>query len=251
MLGFIISPAKKMNVVEGPPDVAGLPRFMDRTQELMRLIQSLSYEEAKELWRCRDNLAQLNYDRFASMDLHAGTTAAVIAYEGLQYQHLNPMVMSGDELAWLGQHLRILSGFYGIVAPFDGVVPYRLEMGSKLVVGTARNLYEYWGSSLCDSLCEEFDGLVNLASVEYSKSVIPWAKERGLSVTTCLFGTIGKNDRLVQRATESKAARGAFVRWCAERQVSEVVELRSFGERHFALDEARSNEQTLTFVKGS
>ncbi|MDO4537973.1 MAG: peroxide stress protein YaaA [Coriobacteriales bacterium] len=249
MLGFIISPAKKMNVVEGPPYVAGLPRFMDRTQELMQAIQALSYKQAKELWRCSDKLAQLNYERFSHMDLHEDLTAAVIAYEGLQYQHLNPGVMSEKELAWLGDHLRILSGFYGVLAPFDGVVPYRLEMGSKFALGKARNLYEWWGPVLCDALCEEYSGIVNLASVEYSKAVTPWAKERELPVLTCLFGSVDKSGKLVQRSTMAKAARGCFVRWCAERNVRKTEDLKSFSERGYALDKAHSNEQTLAFVK--
>ena len=243
----IVSPAKKMNVVDGPPAVTAAPRFLQRTETLMRAMQALSYDEAKALWKCSDKLARLNYDRFAHMDLHHDCTAAVAAYEGIQYQHLAPQVMSEDQLAWLNDHLRILSGFYGVLRPFDGVVPYRLEMQARLAVDGAQNLYEFWGDTLARDLAQHADSVVNLASVEYAKSVLPWAEAADLRVLTCVFGEL-REGRFVQRATEAKAARGTFVRWCAEHDVQDLDELRAFDERGYALDESRSNAQRLVFV---
>lgn len=126
-LRFIISPAKKMRVVDAPPWPVREPRFLDRTERLMRAVQALSREEAKALWACSDRLANLNFERFASMELSGSTTAAVISYEGIQYTHMAPEVMSEQQLSWLDEHLRILSGFYGVLRPLDGVVPYRLR----------------------------------------------------------------------------------------------------------------------------
>lgn len=244
----IVSPAKKMNVVEGPPAVVSTPQFIERTQQIMHAVQALGYDEAKALWKCSHKLAQLNYERFAHMDLHSNLTAAVIAYEGIQYQHLSPQVMSENQLAWLGEHLRILSGFYGVLRPFDGVVPYRLEMQARLAVGDAQNLYEYWGDALARSLARNANTVVNLASVEYAKAVLPWAEKTGLSVLTCVFGEL-REGRFVQKATEAKAARGTFVRWCAERDADDLNELRAFDERGYALDESRSSADKLVFVR--
>lgn len=244
---MIVSPAKKMNVVEGPPYVADTPRFLSQTERLMHAVQALTYDEAKGLWKCSDKLATLNYERFRQMDLTRNTTAAILAYEGIQYQHLSPQVMSEQELAFLDSHLRILSGFYGVLRPCDGVVPYRLEMQAKLVVDESRDLYEYWGTSLAEALADETDTLVNLASVEYAKAVIPHAHAAGLRVITCLFGqTVGQ--RFVQRATEAKAARGTFVRWCAERGVENQDDFRAFSERGYRLDENRSTPDNLVFI---
>ena len=248
-LGMIISPAKKMNVVEGPPYVRELPAFRDKTERLMSVVQGLSLDEAQHLWACSDRLAALNYERFAHMDLDRDTTAAVIAYEGIQYQHLAPAVMDEAALAYLGAHLRILSGFYGVVRPFDGVVPYRLEMQAKLAVDGCRNLYEYWGNDLAVALAHEFDLLINLASVEYAKAVVPHAEPLGLPVLTCLFGSVRKDGAFVQRATEAKAARGTFVRWCAEHQIEDASALAGFDERGYALDVTRSDDTTLVFVR--
>ena len=250
---FIISPAKKMNVLDAPPYAQGVPVFLQKTEELMREIQRLSREEAKELWRCSDKLADLNYERFRSMDLRGQTTAAVMSYEGIQYQHLAAQVMDEGCLMWLQEHLRILSGFYGVLLPLDGVVPYRLEMQAKLVTREAVDLYGFWGSSLFDELVRErCSCIVNLASQEYAKAVVPYAARCGVRVITCLFCVVRPSDgKLVQRATEAKAARGAFVRWCAEHGVRTPEELRFYDERAYVLDDARSTDDVLVFVKTS
>ena len=251
-LRIITAPAKKMRVVDAPPWPVREPAFLERTERLMRAIQALSLDEAQALWACSDRLAQLNYERFQQMDLARDTTAAVISYEGIQYQHMAPEVMEEGQLAWLDEHLRILSGFYGMLRPLDGVVPYRLEMQARLAVDGARDLYGFWGSALYDALAAELGAegtIVNVASVEYARAVTPWVRDDGPQVLTCLFGEV-RNGRLRQASTEAKAARGTFVRWCAEQGVGGVEELRGFDQRGYALDEPRFDGQTLVFVRG-
>ena len=255
-LGFIVSPAKKMNVVEGPPFAEGTPAHLARTEELFAALHDLSYDEAKTLWCCSDRLAEQNYARLHETQLADARTAAVVAYEGIQYQHLAAQVMSDDELAYLGDHLRILSGFYGILHPFDAVVPYRLEMQARLAMPACgarpatKNLYEWWGDTLAQSLAAEFDTIVNIASVEYAKAVTPYLPGLGLRTITCLFGTLRPKDgKLIQRSTEAKAARGTFMRWCAEHHAEQASDLSSFNERAYHLHEDLSTEDTLVFVK--
>ena len=248
-LRFIISPAKKMRSQDAPPWPEREPAFLERTAELMRAVQALTRDEAQALWACSDQLADLNYERFCTMDLARGTTSAALAYEGIQYTHLAAGIMSEGELAWLDEHLRILSGFYGILRPLDGVVPYRLEMQAHLAVGDARDLYEFWGDALYEALASEgCDTIVNVASVEYAHAVTPWVRSNGPQVMTCLFGVM-RDGRLRQPATEAKAARGTFIRWCAERGVTSTEELREFAERGYALDPNASDRSTLTFVR--
>ena len=150
-LGFIVSPAKKMNVVEGPPYPTTQPEHLERTRLLFDALRSLSYDQAKELWQCSDRLARANYQRLHESDLGRNLTAAALAYEGIQYQHLAAQVLDEDSLSYLERHLRILSGFYGVLRPTDGVVPYRLEMQARLALparGEApatKDLYAFWG----------------------------------------------------------------------------------------------------------
>lgn len=230
---FIISPAKKMNLADDMFAWRDLPRLLPQTEQILDKLRALSYEELKSVWKCSDKLAVLNYERVRNMSLLRGLSPAVFSYEGIQYQHLAPQVMTADQLEYLQEHLRILSGFYGVLRPFDGVTPYRLEMQAKLPVAGAKDLYDFWGPRLFDALREESGVIVNLASVEYGKAIEEHAKRAVLAgdydvhMVTCLFGTL-KDGKLLQRSTEAKAARGSFMRWCAENQVESPEEFVSF-----------------------
>ena len=248
---IIVSPAKKMNVVDSGVDWLDLPPFVEQAEELARAVRARSYDEAKDLWKCSDALAELNFERYRTMDLRdAGRLSpAALAYEGVQYQHLAPSVMSERELAWLQEHLRILSGLYGVLRPLDGVVPYRLEMQAKLAVGGARDLYAYWGSRIFDALRAESGTIVNLASVEYAKAVAPFArKDASARFVTCLFGEVDESGKLRQRATAAKAARGSMVRWCAERGIEHVEDLVAFDALGYRFVPSLSSPDTLVFA---
>ena len=136
-LGFIVSPAKKMNVVEGPPFAEGTPAHLAHTKELFAALNALSYEEAKALWCCSDRLAEQNYARLHETQPADARTAAVIAYEGIQYQHLAAQVMSDDELVSLAQKIlasaeeqgKSGSLMYRIVQK-DGISPAAVQLDS-------------------------------------------------------------------------------------------------------------------------
>ena len=138
-------------------------------------------EELKNLWKCNDQIAALNIQRLQNMDLHNRLTPAVLAYEGIQYQYIAPGVFTEQAFSYIQEHLRILSGFYGVLRPFDGVTPYRLEMQAKLKLDEAKNLYGFWGDSIAKHILKETDCIVNLASKEYSECVsryLPeWSKD--------------------------------------------------------------------------
>ena len=137
---IIISPAKKMNIETDIFRYRSLPVFVEEAEKLMRWIQSLSFAEAQKLWGCNDKLAELNFSRFKEMDLYKALTPALLSYEGLQYQYMAPDVFSEKEWEYVQKHLRILSGFYGVLKPLDGVVPYRLEMQAKTKVENTKDL---------------------------------------------------------------------------------------------------------------
>ena len=244
---ILLSPAKKMRVDTDSLAPLGLPVYLEQARELMHAVQSLSLAEAKALWKCNDQLAELNYERFAHMDLERQLTPAVLAYEGLAYQYMAPGVMTEGMLSYLQEHLRILSGFYGVLRPFDGVVPYRLEMQAKPVGFRCKTLYEFWGRRLADALAEETDCLVDLASKEYSKCVLGKlpASVRRVQVTFAQE-TGGK---LKEKATFAKMARGAMVRHAAEQNCKTPEELRSFCRFGIAYSPAHSSPDHLVFVQ--
>lgn len=144
---IIISPAKKMNTDTDSLAWRDLPAFLPKTGELLEVLRGMSFQKLQKLWNCNEKLAELNYGRLQGMDLRCNLTPAILSYEGIQYQYMAPGVFSGPELEYIQRHLRILSGFYGILRPFDGVTPYRLEMQARLAAGEHKDLYSFWGTA--------------------------------------------------------------------------------------------------------
>lgn len=245
---IIISPAKKMIVDTDSLAPEGLPRFLDRTERLKAALEGMSAGELQKLWKCNDAIAAENVERLKTMDLRRGLTPAVLAYEGIQYRYLAPGVLEREPLAYIGEHLRILSGFYGLLGPFDGVTPYRLEMQARLAVDGCRDLYAFWGDQLAGALAEETDTVLNLASREYSRAVEPWLPD-SVRFITCTFGEL-REGKIVEKGTMCKMARGQMVRWLAEQRAEGPDDVRAFAELGYRFSSGHSDQDHLVFIKG-
>lgn len=208
---IIISPAKKMNVDTDTFSYKEMPKFLNYTEELKEWIQTLSFEQMQKLWACNDQIAELNFRRFREMDLTKNLTPALAAYEGIQYQYMAPGVFSSEEWEYVQEHLRILSGFYGVLKPLDGVVPYRLEMQAKLKTDFCKNVYDYWKDALYKELTKEDNVILNLASDEYSKAIIKYVGKKD-RVISCSFGEL-IDGKVKEKGVYVKMARGEMVRF--------------------------------------
>ena len=271
MLQVIISPAKKMRIAADAFAPRGIPPFPERTarlnQALLEIERTQGPEGLKALWRVSDKLLTENIERLhafapvASEDCLGDSVAArrvapaVFSYVGIQYRSMAPEVLDADALTWLQGHLWILSALYGCARPFDAVEPYRLEMGAKLAVDGARDLYGFWGDVIAQAICgndeprHEPCTVINLASVEYAKAVLPHLPASAKAVT-CIFGEGLRNGKPVQRATASKIARGSMVRWMAEHAVEDARDLTRFDVGYtFAPELSSADESTLVFVR--
>lgn len=244
---IIISPAKKMNIDTDSLDWTELPQFLSEAEALKNCLQGKASKELQALWKCNDSIASMNVERLRSMDLKKTLTPAILAYEGIQYQYMAPSVFEFGHLDYISEHLRILSGFYGLLRPFDGVVPYRLEMQAKLAVGDSKDLYAYWGNKLAMQLCAETDFILNLASREYSRAVTAHLPKE-VRFVTCFFGE-RRDDKLIEKGTLCKMARGQMVRWLAEHNVSEPGNIREFNELGYTYSEEHSAQNNLVFVR--
>lgn len=244
---IIISPAKKMKVDTDSFPYRDLPAFLSNTEEICGLLRSMSYDELKKLWKCNDQIAQLNVQRLRDMDLLGRLTPAVLAYEGIQYQYMAPGVFTDQEYAYIQAHLRILSGFYGVLRPFDGVTPYRLEMQAKLRIGACKDLYAYWGDRLAKSLLAETDCILNLASKEYSVCVSKYLPDSARFIT-CVFGE-EKDGKVMEKGTMCKMARGEMVRYMAQNQIENPEQLKSFNSLNYRFDASRSDDNTYIFLR--
>ena len=246
---IIISPAKKMNIDDDIFEYRSKPVFFEQAEEIMNYMKNLSYDECKTIWKCSDKLAQLNYDRVVNMDLNYRLTPALFSYEGIQYQYMGARVLSRDALEYLQDNLRILSGFYGILKPLDGVVPYRLEMQSKFINYKNKDLYEYWSDKIANSLFEETNLIINLASKEYSKCVEKYLKNSpSTKFITCVFGEI-KGDKVIEKGTLAKMARGEMVRYLAQNKICDLEGLKRFDKLGYKYSQEKSNENTYVFIK--
>lgn len=255
---IIISPAKKMNINTDDLGYRDLPEFLPQTEQLLERLRGMSYDELKKLWKCSDKIAEQNYERLQHMDLRTILTPAVLAYEGIQYQYMAPAVFSAEEYDYIQEHLRILSGFYGVLKPFDGVVPYRLEMQAKLAMpsaadekaaagGEPKDLYGFWGSSLADKLAEETDCVLNLASKEYSISISKYLPN-DVRFITCVFGE-EIDGKIIEKGTLCKMARGEMVRRMAEQQIEDTEEIKKLQLLDYGYSEEYSDEETYVFIK--
>ena len=248
MLKIIISPAKKMNVTDEFPCTPSTPIFQDKAEFLHEQLRNMSLEDLKKLWGCSDKLALQNYERLQSYAVKAAVTPALLAYEGIQYQHIAPAVFSDTQWDYANDHLRILSGFYGMLKPTDTVIPYRLEMQAKLKSEQGKDLYSFWGSLLYDQLiCEQTTSIVNLASAEYSKTILPYIQSEQMHCVTCTFGEL-INGQVKVKGTQAKIARGEMVRWMASKNVTEFPELKDFNELGYTFSTEHSSVENYVFL---
>lgn len=185
------------------------------------------------------------------MNLAQNLTPAVFSYEGLQYQYMAPSILEEDQLVYLENTLRILSGFYGILKPFDGIVPYRLEMQTKLPKDNLceghNSLYDFWGNKIAENLFEETDTIINLASAEYSKVIEKYLPDH-IQYITCVFGE-KIEDRVVEKGTYAKMARGEMVRYLAEIKAHAPGDMKSFHRMGYVYNENRSTSNKYVFIK--
>ena len=247
MLKIVISPAKKMNITDEFPCNATVPVFSDRADVLHGILKNKNIQELKTLWKCSDKLAEQNYQRLHAFSPDQAVTPALLAYEGIQYQHIAPSVFTDAQWHYVNVHLRILSGFYGILKPTDKVIPYRLEMQAKIRIGDAKNLYEYWGDLLYRSVIDDSRIIINLASKEYSKCIEKYLtpQDRYISVTFCE----ASGDKMVTKGTYAKMARGEMVRFMAENNIENPLDIKKFDRLGYLFRSDLSSETEYVFER--
>lgn len=244
---IIISPAKKMKVNTDTLEVRALPVYLHEAEYLRQYLSELSYEELKSLWKCNDQIAQINYERVRTMNLRMHLTPALLSYEGIQYQYMAPAVLEDGQWEYVQEHVCILSGFYGVVHPLDGVTPYRLEMQTKVNLPNVKNLYEYWGEKIYREVSADTEVIVNLASKEYSKCVEKYLTPE-IRYITCVFAEY-KGDKVIEKGTYAKMARGEMVRFLAERKAERPEEMKSFCRLGYRYSEKESTKDRYVFLK--
>lgn len=251
----LLSPAKKMDMAPAETGVpVTQPRLVDDMKELGKVAKSQSSEDLKRLMHISDSLATINFERFQAFNLdNRSNTAkpAGLAFNGDVYWGLEAVSLAEDSLLYAQDHLRILSGLYGVLRPMDAIQAYRLEMGTKLPNSRGKSLYDFWGTRIADQLNSDLAGhtdtsVVNLASNEYFKAVD--TKALGRRVISARFLNIedGKARSLMYYA---KHARGSMARWIMENRVDRADGLKDFNVGGYSLDAKASTDQELVFSR--
>ncbi len=245
---IIISPAKKMiNECNYIQDMT-TPIFLDKTKQLLNHLQQLSYEDLKKLLACNDEIASLNYQRFQNMQLDTNLNPALLSYDGIQYKYMAPDVFEDSYYPYINKHLRILSGFYGILKPLDGIVPYRLEMQAKLKTNFCKNLYDYWKEDIYKELTKDTNIILNLASDEYSKCISKYLTGDIQFINFTFAENV--NGKLKEKGVYVKMARGEMVRYMAENQIENLEQIKQFNRLGFTYSSELSTNTHYVFIKG-
>jgi cytoplasmic iron level regulating protein YaaA (DUF328/UPF0246 family) len=250
---ILLSPAKQMNFDAATRDLPiTTPALIDQTRMLSKTTRGLTIKKIKSMMGLSDDLARLNYERFKAFDAdQPGTKQAAMAFNGEVYRGLAAGELSGADLDWAQDHVRLLSGLYGALRPLDGIHPYRLEMGRKLHTRRGENLYDFWGKLIAkhlnETLAEETDPVVlNLASNEYFKSVDQ--KTLKARVITANFKE-EKDGQLRMLMVYAKRARGMMARWAIENRTTNPSDLADFDTGGYRLDASQSSDGNLTFTR--
>ena len=255
----------------------GLPVFLTQTQEILEWLQGKTYDELKALWGCNDKIVTQNVERLREMKLGAerpetelpapagmpmptatsgleapagmpaaNLTPAILSYEGIAYQYMAPAVFEEGQLAYVQEHLRILSAFYGVLKPMDGVTPYRLEMQAKAAISGHKDLYDLWGDRLYKEVRDDSGVIINLASKEYSKCIEKYLGE-GDTYITCDFVEEVKG-KLVTKGTYAKMARGEMVRFMAEHAIKDPEDLKKFDCLGYKFREEQTSKYGKVYI---
>ena len=226
------------------------PAFATDAETLAAVARGLSHDDLRSLMSISPALAELNAERFAAFGTQP-VKAAALAFAGDTYQGLQAGELSEDDMAFAQRRLRILSGLYGLLRPLDRIQPYRLEMGSRFATRRAKNLYEFWGEQLTDTLNDDLasastDILINLASNEYFKAVKP--KLLNADVITPQFKDF-KNGQYKMISFFAKKARGIMARYIIDNRITEPEALKSFAEAGYYYSEAESKGDQWVFLR--
>lgn len=252
---IVLSPAKSLDYQSDlPTRIFTRPAFIKEAKKIQSVLKKQKPADLSNLMHISDKLAHLNWTRnkerkFTVDEITFNTRQAIFAFNGDVYEGLDAYTLTGEQLEFLQQNLRILSGLYGYLKPLDLIEPYRLEMGTKLAVGEAKDLYAFWKPVLVKKLQAELEKnevLVNLASNEYFSAINTKLLKHQL--ITPEFKEC-KNGHLKTISFFAKKARGLMVRYIADNKITDPEALKNFTIEGYQFDENLSNDKKWIFTR--
>lgn len=251
----VISPAKKIDTTGKKTQEYTIPLLVNQSEKLIKQLRKLSPTALQQLMKISSDLAELNNQRYLSWNKKHDLTnckQAMFAFTGEVYSGLNATSFSQDDLTYTQDHLRILSGLYGVLKPLDLIHPYRLEMGTKLTTENGKNLYQFWGNSIVEELNKQLKKnnektLVNLASNEYFKAVNQ--KKLNATVVTPIFRDFS-NGSYKTIMMYAKKARGLMAAFILKHKITNVDDLIAFDIDGYVFNKEASTKSEFIFYRG-
>ena len=252
---IIISPAKRLELEKLPPLFnPTTPDFLEYSEKLIKKLKTLSQKKVAELMDLSKDLVRLNIERYARWQLpfsEENSFQTIYTFQGDVYRKLDASSLNEADLLFAQEHLRILSGLYGVLRPLDLIQPYRLEMGTKLVYKQKKNLYEFWGNLISDTINQLLDKqnskvLINLASNEYFKSIKP--RQISAPIITPVFKDF-KNGEYKVLFLFAKYARGLMTRYIIKNKIDNAEDLKLFNEEGYSFDSNLSTDTEWVFTR--
>ena len=250
MLVFI-SPAKTMKINRIEAVECETPLFKPYNRKILKVLQDLSVSDIQSIMKVNEKIATKTYENHNNIHFDDAGSPALYTYDGMQYKAMATELFTNDDMIYANEHVRILSGLYGILKPNTSIYPYRLEMQLKLPIEKAKNLYEFWEEPIREYLQStenKHQVYVNLASSEYSKVIANFMNHEEIDFVTCTF-KVKKGDKIKVESTASKKARGLMVQYIVKNRIEEKEGLRKFNLDGFIYCNETSTEQEYIFIK--
>lgn len=251
----IVSPSKDLDFKrEYPVLTPSIPLFWNKSLELLNVLKTKKPKDLMKLMDISSKLAEENFNRYQAMDTEfheQNSRPAIFAFSGDVYRSLDSYSMNKFQLDYCAKHLRILSGFYGLLKPSDLIQAYRLEMGTSIQVNRKKDLYEFWKETLTQAVQEEINNtksrfLINLASQEYF-SVLDFRK-LSVPVIEIQFRE-WRNGKMQFLSFNAKKARGMMFRYFCEVKAKKLEDIKAFETEGYHFDEQRSSDTTFLFTR--
>lgn len=248
MMKIVITPAKRMKNDIDYLDIIDWPIYIKETEKLLAIIKTLDIEQIKKMLGCNDKIAKEAYKNYQTMNLKENAVPALLAYEGIQYANMAAHIFSDEDYEYTKEHLRILSGFYGVLKPFDGVVPYRLELNNHVPTPKFKNLYEFWKDKIYQGLLIDDDKqILDLGAKQYTR-VIKKYLTSDIHYVKCSFKE-EVDGKYKEIGVYVKMARGQMVRYLIENQVTDFNEVKQFSGLGYHYNQDLSSQQLYVFTR--
>lgn len=251
---ILLSPAKSLDFSPSDHKKSTKPRLLSESHALVDIMKTKSARDIGKLMSISDKLARMNRDRFLAFSHTPDTDVAkqaILAFRGDVYVGLENETLTADDLAWAQDHVRILSGLYGVLRPLDLIQPYRLEMGTKLKTGKGKDLYTFWDNQITDLLARDLkkvksEVVINLASQEYFAALKP----EGLKGRIYDVNFLEKrNGEFKFISFTAKKARGWMCRYLIEQRATEAEQMKDFKEQGFKFNKSLSSDTEFVFTR--